>query len=102
MKALVYGGINGMLSVLDPHSSFMPPDDYKEMQAETKGEFGGIGIEVTIRDGLLTVVTPIEDTPAFKAGILPGDRIVLINGKETTVIGIMDAVKILRGIRDQR
>jgi carboxyl-terminal processing protease len=97
MKALVYGGINGMLSVLDPHSSFMPPDDYKEMQAETKGEFGGIGIEVTIRDGLLTVVTPIEDTPAFKAGILPGDRIVLINGKETTVIGIMDAVKILRG-----
>ncbi len=102
MKALVYGGINGMLSVLDPHSSFMPPDDYKEMQAETKGEFGGIGIEVSIRDGVLTVVTPIEDTPAFNAGILPGDRIVLIDGKKTTAIGIMDAVKMLRGTQGSK
>ena len=97
MKELVYGGIKGMLSVLDPHSSFMSPDDYKEMQVETKGEFGGIGVEISLRDGMLTVVTPIEDTPAFKAGILPGDRIVLINGDETSAMGIMDAVKLLRG-----
>ena len=97
MKELVYGGIKGMMAVLDPHSSFMPPDLYKEMQVETKGEFGGIGIEVSLRDGLLTVVAPIEDTPAFKAGILAGDRIVVINGEETNDIGIMDAVKSLRG-----
>jgi carboxyl-terminal processing protease len=97
MKELVYGGIKGMMAVLDPHSSFMPPDVYKEMQVETKGEFGGIGIEVSLRDGLLTVVAPIEDTPAFKAGIMAGDRIVLINGEETNDIGLMDAVKYLRG-----
>ena len=97
MKELVYGGIRGMLSVLDPHSSFMSPDDYKEMQVETKGEFGGIGVEISLRNGMLTVVTPIEDTPAFKAGILPGDRIALINGDETSAMGIMDAVKLLRG-----
>ena len=97
MKELVYGGIKGMMAVLDPHSSFMPPDLYKEMQVETKGEFGGIGIEVSLRDGLLTVVAPIEDTPAFNAGILAGDRIVVINGEETNDIGIMDAVKSLRG-----
>ena len=97
MKALLYGGIKGMLAVLDPHSSFMPPDIYKEMQVETKGEFGGIGIEVSLRDGFLTVVTPIEDSPAFNAGVLPGDRIVAIDGKETNDLGMMDAVKILRG-----
>ena len=97
MKELVYGGIRGMLSVLDPHSSFMSPDDFKEMQVETKGEFGGIGIEISLRGGVLTVVTPIEDTPAFKAGLLPGDRIVLIDGEETSTMGIMDAVKLLRG-----
>ncbi len=97
MKELVYGGIKGMLAVLDPHSSFMTPDDYREMQVETKGEFGGIGIEISLRDGMLTVVTPIEDTPADKVGLMPGDRIVLINGNETSAMGIMDAVKLLRG-----
>ena len=97
MQELVYGGIKGMLSVLDPHSSFMTPDDYREMQVETKGEFGGIGIEISLRDGVLTVVTPIEDTPAFEVGMLPGDRIVLIDDLETSSLGIMDAVKLLRG-----
>ncbi len=97
MQELVYGGIKGMLSVLDPHSSFMTPDDYREMQVETKGEFGGIGIEISLRDGVLTVVTPIEDTPAFEVGMLPGDRIVLIDDLETSALGIMDAVKLLRG-----
>jgi carboxyl-terminal processing protease len=98
MKDLVYGGVKGMMSVLDPHSSFMSPDEYKEMQVETKGEFGGIGIEVSLRGGALTIVTPIEDTPAFRAGLEAGDRIVKIDDKETVDIGIIDAVKLLRGI----
>lgn len=96
-KELLYGGIKGMMSVLDPHSAFMPPDVYREMQTETKGEFGGVGIEISLRDGILTVVTPIEDTPAFRAGLLAGDRIVQINGTETSDFGLMDAVKQLRG-----
>ena len=74
-KKLVYGAINGMLSSLDPHSSFMSPDSYKEMKIDTKGAFGGLGIEISIKDGMLTVISPIEDTPAFKAGIKAGDQI---------------------------
>ena len=69
-KDLIYGAIKGMLETLDPHSAFMPPNMYKEMQEETRGRFEGLGIEITIKDGVLTVVSPIEDTPAFKAGIL--------------------------------
>jgi len=64
-KKLIYGAVKGMLQGLDPHSSFMAPEEYKEMQVETKGSFGGIGIEIGIRDGMLTVVAPIEDTPAW-------------------------------------
>jgi len=74
-KNLIYGAVKGMLQGLDPHSSFMAPDEYKEMQVDTKGSFGGIGIEIGTRDGMLTVIAPIEDTPAFKAGIKAGDRI---------------------------
>ena len=80
-KKLVYGAINGMLSSLDPHSSFMPPDTYKEMKIDTKGAFGGLGIEISIKDGVLTVISPIEDTPAFKAGVKSGDMILKIDEK---------------------
>ncbi|MBI5894365.1 MAG: S41 family peptidase [Deltaproteobacteria bacterium] len=96
-KALIYGAIKGMLQNLDPHSSFMPPEDYKEMQVETKGSFGGIGIEIGIRDNILTVVSPIEDTPAFKAGIKAGDKIVKINEKSTKDLSLTEAVKLMRG-----
>ncbi len=96
-KQLIYGAINGMLSSLDPHSSFLPPESYKEMQVETKGEFGGLGIVITIKDGILTVVSPIEDTPAYKAGIKAGDKILKINGESTRDLTLMEAVKKLRG-----
>lgn len=96
-KNLIYGAVKGMLQGLDPHSSFMAPDEYKEMQVETKGSFGGIGIEIGTRDGMLTVIAPIEDTPAFKAGIKAGDRIVKIGDKYTKDMSINDAVKLMRG-----
>jgi len=98
-KKLIYGAINGMLTSLDPHSSFMPPDTYKEMRVETKGTFGGLGIEISIKDGFLTVISPIEDTPAFKAGIKPGDQILKIDDKFTKDLNINDAVKKMRGLK---
>ncbi|HIJ87258.1 MAG TPA: S41 family peptidase [Desulfuromonadales bacterium] len=98
-KKLVYGAINGMLSSLDPHSSFMPPDSYKEMKIDTKGAFGGLGIEISIKEGVLTVISPIEDTPAFKAGIKAGDMILKIDDKFTKDLNINDAVKRMRGIK---
>ncbi len=97
MKDLIYGAINGMLGSLDPHSSFMPPDVYKEMRVDTRGEFGGLGIEITIRDQMLTVVSPIEDTPAFRAGLKAGDQIIMIGEESTKDMTIMDAVKKMRG-----
>jgi carboxyl-terminal processing protease len=96
-KKLIYGAINGMLASLDPHSSFMSPETYKEMRIDTKGAFGGLGIEITIKDGVLTVISPIEDTPAFKAGIKSGDQILRIDGKFTKDLNINDAVKRMRG-----
>ncbi|MBL0226173.1 MAG: S41 family peptidase [Geobacteraceae bacterium] len=96
-KKLIYGAINGMLASLDPHSSFMPPDSYKEMKIDTKGAFGGLGIEISIKDGILTVISPIEDTPAFKAGIKSGDQIFKIDDKFTKDLNINDAVKRMRG-----
>ena len=96
-KDLIYGALKGMLSSLDPHSQFLDPDEYKELKTETQGKFGGLGIEISIRDGLLTVITPIEDTPAWKAGIKAGDRIVKIEGELTKDITLGDAVKKLRG-----
>lgn len=96
-KDLIYGAIRGMLSSLDPHSSFMPPDAYKDMQVETKGEFGGLGIQVGIKDKSLTVIAPIEDTPASRAGIKAGDRIVSINKESTKDMSMQDAVSKMRG-----
>jgi len=96
-KDLIYGALRGMLSSLDPHSQFMDPDTYNELKVDTEGKFGGLGIEITIKDGLLTVVTPIEDSPAWKAGIKANDRIVKINNDLTRDITLTDAVKKLRG-----
>jgi carboxyl-terminal processing protease len=98
-KKLIYGAINGMLSSLDPHSSFMSPETFKEMKIETKGAFGGIGIEISIKDGILTVIAPIEDTPAFRAGIRAGDHILKIDDKYTKDMTTMDAVKRMRGTK---
>src|SRR6266581_952307 len=96
-KELIYGAIKGTLRGLDPHSSFLDPEMYREMQVETSGSFGGLGIEITLRDDILTVVTPIEGTPAYRAGILPGDRIVKIEGISTKDMQLADAVKKMRG-----
>lgn len=98
-KKLIYGAINGMLSSLDPHSSFMPPEMYKEMKIETKGTFGGLGIEISIKDGILTVISPIEDTPAYKAGIKAGDQIIKIDDRFTKDLSVMEAVKRMRGTK---
>lgn len=97
IKDLVYGAIDGMLTSLDPHSGFMPPDIYKEMKVDTRGEFGGLGIEISMRDGLLTIVAPIEDTPASRAGLLAGDQIIKIEDEFTKEMEIMEAVQIMRG-----
>lgn len=96
-EKLIHGAIKGMLKALDPHSSFMEPDGYKEMMIETKGSFSGVGIEITIRDDILTVVSPIEGTPAFKAGVKAGDQIIMVEGKPTKDLVIMEAVKLIRG-----
>jgi carboxyl-terminal processing protease len=98
-KDIVYASIKGMLESLDAHSSFMPPEMYKEMQSETKGEFGGIGIEITIKDGFPTVITPIEDTPAYKMGLKSGDLIIKIDGKPTKNMSLVDVVKMIRGAK---
>jgi carboxyl-terminal processing protease len=99
---LIQGAINGMVKSLDPHSSFMTPDLYKELEVETQGHFGGIGIEITLIKDILTIVSPIEDTPAFIAGLKTGDQIIRIDGKSTKDITIMEAVKKLRGPKDTK
>jgi len=96
-KRIVEGAIKGMLGTLDPHSGYLDPDFYQDLQVQTKGEFGGLGIEITIKEGLLVVVAPMEDSPAEKAGVRPGDIIVKIDGKFTKEFSLVDAVKRLRG-----
>ncbi len=96
-KQLIYGALKGLLATLDPYSQFLDPDSYNELKVETEGEFGGLGIEITLKDDLLTIITPIDDTPAYKAGLQPGDRIVKIDGELTRGITLTDAVKKLRG-----
>ncbi len=96
-KDLIYGALKGMVQSLDKYSEFMDPETYAEMKVETEGEFGGIGIEIAIKDDLLTVIAPIEDTPAFKAGVKSQDRIVKVNNEITRGITLLEAVKKLRG-----
>ncbi|MFA5287709.1 MAG: S41 family peptidase [Candidatus Omnitrophota bacterium] len=96
-KDLIYGALKGMLASLDLHSQFMDPDTYNELKVETKGKFGGLGIEVTIKDGVLTVITPIEDTPAWRVGIKPLDKIIKINNDITRDMALSEAVKRMRG-----
>jgi carboxyl-terminal processing protease len=93
----IEGAIKGMLNTLDPHSSYMKPDDFKELQVETQGSFTGIGIEITMKDNILTVVSPIEGTPAFAKGLKAGDKIVKIGDEPTQDMSLMEAVKRLRG-----
>lgn len=97
IKKTLYNAIKGMVANLDPHSSFMPPDLYKELQVETKGSFGGLGIEITMKDDILTVVAPIEDTPAYHAGIKTGDKIIKIENEPAKNMSLVDAVKKMRG-----
>jgi carboxyl-terminal processing protease len=101
-KQLLEGAVNGMLASLDPHSAYLTPELYKELQVDTKGSFGGLGIEITNRGGVLTVVSPIEDTPAAKAGIQPGDQIIKIDGEFTKDLSLADAVKKMRGPRGSK
>ena len=94
---MIEGAISGMVKSLDPHTSYMPPATYKEMQVETTGKFGGLGIEISMRDGILTVVSPIDDTPAFRAGVKAGDKIIKIEDESTLDMTLQDAVSLLRG-----
>ena len=96
-KDLIYGAIKGMINSLDPHSGFMTPEQYKEMQVDTKGEFGGLGIQIGIKEGMLTVIAPIDDTPAYRAGIKAGDKIIKINDEFTKDLSLQDAVIRMRG-----
>jgi carboxyl-terminal processing protease len=96
-KRLINGAITGMLSSLDPHSAYLTPDLYRDLEVETRGSFGGLGIEITIKNDILTVVSPIEGTPAYKAGVKPGDEILKIDDDFTKGMTLTDAVKMMRG-----
>ena len=96
-KQLIEAAINGMLTSLDPHSSYLNMDNFEEMQVDTRGEFGGLGIEVTMEEGFVTVISPIYDTPAEKAGLQPGDFITHIDGKPIRGLGLNEAVEMMRG-----
>jgi carboxyl-terminal processing protease len=97
VKDLVQGAIRGMLSTLDPHSAYMTPEMYKEMQVETKGEFGGVGIQIGVKENRLAVIAPIDGTPAHRAGIKAGDYITKVNEESTKDLSLMDAVQKMRG-----
>src|ERR1700719_4057661 len=94
---LVTAAMKGMLSSLDPHSQFMDPSDFRDMQDDTRSRFNGLGIEVSMKNGLPTVITAMEDTPAAKAGILSGDQILRINSISTERMDLQDAINVLRG-----
>jgi carboxyl-terminal processing protease len=101
-RGLTYSALHGMLNSLDPHSQFMEPADFRDMEDETKSEFGGLGIIVSTKDGNITVVTPMEDTPSMRAGIMPGDQILRINGSVTDRMSLQDALNLLRGDPGQK
>jgi carboxyl-terminal processing protease len=96
-QKMIYGAIKGMIQNLDPHSSFMTKEEHQDLLIETKGSFSGVGIEISVRDNVLTVVSPIEGTPAYAAGIQAGDKIVRIDDKSTNDMTLTDAVKSIRG-----
>jgi carboxyl-terminal processing protease len=96
-QKLIESAINGMLTSLDPHSSYLNPKDFQDMQVQTRGEFGGLGIEVTMEDGLIKVVSPIDDTPAFRAGVQPGDIITHLDGEPVLGLTLAEAVDKMRG-----
>ena len=97
IRKLVYGGVKGMLTALDPHTNFLTPEIFSEFETETTGEFGGLGIEISVQDDVLTIISPIEDTPAWKAGIQSGDKVVTINGKSTKGFSLVEAATAMRG-----
>ena len=94
---LVYAALKGMISTLDPHSEFMEPEKYKELQNDTQGAFGGLGIVIAMKDNYITVIAPMEDSPGSGQASCPGDRIIKIDGKSTEKMSLPDAVKNLRG-----
>src|SRR6202158_5730330 len=96
-KQLIDGAITGMLNALDPHSSYLPPEMYKELQVDTRGSYGGLGIEITTRNSVLTVLQPIAAPPAYKAGVKPGDQIIKIDDEFTKDMPLVEAVKKMRG-----
>ncbi len=101
-KKLFKGAINGMLNSLDPHSSYLDKEDFNELKSETRGDFEGIGVSISVKDGVLTVVSAIEGAPADKAGVKPGDQIIRINNQPTENMTFDDTVKLLRGKRDSK
>ena len=101
-EQLIEYAINGMLSSLDPHSSYLTAKDFEEMQVQTKGEFGGLGIEVTMENGVIKVVSPIDETPASRAGLQPGDYIVQLDGEPVMGLNLSQAVDKMRGPVDSK
>ncbi len=95
--SLVYSALQGMVDKLDPHSEFLDASDYQQLQSDTEGHFGGLGLDVEMKDGYITVLAPMEDAPGFRAGILSGDRITRIDGRNVGRMSLTDAVKQLRG-----
>jgi len=96
-KKLIHGAIRGMIGSLDPHSAFLSPESYKDLQIETRGRFSGIGIVITVQDNMVTVISPIEGSPAYKAGIKAGDQIIKVDGEETAAMMLWEAVDKIRG-----
>lgn len=101
-KKLIYGAIKGMLRELDPHTNFMQPELFKDFKTETSGEFGGLGIEISLQNGILTIISPIEDTPAYEAGIKPGDKVIAVNGSSTKGLSLVEASQLMRGKRGSK
>ena len=96
-RDLIYGALKGMVNNLDPHSEFMEPVKFTEMKSDTEGAFGGVGLIITSKTNMISVVEPMEDSPALRAGFLPGDRIIKIEGKSTERMTVEDAKNKLRG-----
>ena len=92
---VILGAIRGMMRSLDPHSSFLTPEEYKLLEADTRGRFGGVGVEVGVKEGVLTVIAPIAGSPAERAGVQPGDRIVAVEGRRTAMMDMMEVVRVM-------